>query len=110
MNTEHLSPFVIRVFIQHGTAAPDSERTRAHIEQCEECAWVFNRLMSKTGDEVVLDNVYETPEALHQMWAPAEKRVGDLGEQFAEIRRIQWWTLFGVFALIVLRLWSSLPR
>ena len=73
-----------------GTAAPDGEGTRTHIEQCEECRWVFNRLMTKTGDEVVIDYVYETREALRQMWGPAEKGVAEFREQFAAIRRTQW--------------------
>src|SRR5215472_3028261 len=108
VNAEHLSPVVIRVFIQLGTAAPGGEDTRAHIEQCDECASMFTALMSKKGDDVVLDYAYETREALRLMWATTEKQVADLRKQFAAIRNIQWWTLVGVAALIVLRLWPSL--
>ncbi|SRR6266852_2586458 len=110
VNTEHLAPVVIRGLIEHRMALPSDEQSRAHIEQCEECAWVFTSLMSKNGDHVVLDYVYETREALRQMWGAAEDQIADLQEQFAAIRRMQWWMLLGLAALIVLRLWPGLTR
>jgi hypothetical protein len=45
----------------------------------------------------VLDYVYETREALRQMWAVAEKQVVELQEQFAAIRRTQMWTFDWAF-------------
>lgn len=74
VNTDHLSPTVIRGYITHGAAAPGAEHTREHIATCDECAWVFTALTSKNGDDVVLDYVYETREALRHMSAAADRR------------------------------------
>ena len=110
VHTEHVSPTVIGGFVRLGTTGPGGEHTRSHIEECDECARVFTALKSKNGDDVVLDYVHETREALRQMWAVAEKQGVELQEQFAAIRRTQMWTLIGLLVMVVLRLWPSLLR
>ncbi len=71
---------------------------------------MFLALRSNEGADVVLDYVYETREALRQMWAAAEKEAGSVREEFTGIERRQWWTLLAVVLLIVLRLWPGLLR
>jgi hypothetical protein len=103
VNVEHLAPAVIRGFIRHGSEAPGAERTREHIEQCEECQWVFLALRSNEGADVVIDYVYETREALRQMWAVAEKQAANVREELSAIERRQWLTLLAVVLLIMLK-------
>lgn len=110
VNVEHLAPVVIRGFIRHGSEAAGAERTREHIEQCEECQWVFLALRSNEGADVVLDYVYETREAVRQMWAAAESEAANVQEALTAVERRQWWTLLAVVLLIVLRLWPGLLR
>ena len=105
VNAEHLPPVVIRGLIQQGAAALGGEHSRAHIEQCEECAWVFTALRSNKVDDVLVDYAYETREALRQMWEVADERYSSLCEQFAAARRIQMWILIVAGVLLVLRLW-----
>jgi hypothetical protein len=110
VHAQHLSPTVIRGFIHLGTAGPSDEWIQTHIKQCDECTWVFNRLLTKTGDEVVLDHVHEMREVMRQVWPTVEKEIAELREKLAAIRTMQWWLLFGVAVLVVLRLWPGLAR
>jgi len=105
MNTEHLPPIVIRGFIQESAAALGGEHSQAHIEQCEECAWVFTALKSNKVDDVLVDYSFETREAMRQMWAVADERYSSLCDQFAAARWVQVWILLVTAVLLVLRLW-----
>lgn len=127
MYAEHISPGLIAGLFKPTPAVQGElqetvrkldqhlkDNAKNHIERCDECATVFAALRSNNANDILLDYVFETREALRQMWVSREQQVAEvekrLTDEISSLQRIQWWMFIGVALLVVLRLWPGLFR